>query len=69
MIDRFEILISNIGTVYKGNNRMEAENEYRECCETVDMPYGRASGENVTFMVDGDIHREHTSNAPEMEHE
>lgn len=59
MIDRFEIIVGNIGTVYRGNDRMEAENEFRECRELVDAPYGRASGESVTFMMDGDIHEEY----------
>lgn len=68
MIDRFEIIVGNVGTVYTGNNRVEAENEYRECCAMVDQPYGRASGEDVTFMMDGDIHEEYQSKAPQMEH-
>lgn len=59
MIDRFQIVVSNIGTVHSGMNRLDAEREYKECCEMVDKHYGRASGETVTFIMDGEIQYEH----------
>ena len=59
MTDRHEIIVGNVGTVYRGNSHVEAENEFRECCAMVDKPYGRASGEQVTWMLDNDIHEEY----------
>ena len=69
MIDRFQISVSNIGTIYSGSDRTKANIEFTECCQMVDSHYGRTSGETVTFMADGDVHAEHHSICKETDND
>jgi hypothetical protein len=55
----YEVIVGNIGTVYSGASKAEAEKTYRTYVQQSKAGYGRASGEDVTLMVDGEIAREH----------
>lgn len=55
-----EVIVGNIGKVYDGRGRKEAEGIFDEYCIQSRRKTGRASGEDVTWMVDDDIHRENS---------
>jgi len=55
-----EVVCGNIGTVYKGGGRVEAERCFREYVGQSKSKYGRASGECVTMFEDGEIEKEYT---------
>ena len=54
----YEVIVGNIGTVYRGENEELAENYYLDYIELAGSGVGRASGEPVTFFVDGEIKKE-----------
>jgi hypothetical protein len=51
---RYEVICGNIGTVYDGNNPVEARRIYGIYKEQSETGYGRAGGESVTIMEDGE---------------
>jgi hypothetical protein len=51
----YEVIVGNIGTVYSGSNYEEAEEEYKDYLDASQSPYGKASGEEVTFLKDNEI--------------
>ena len=55
----FEVIVGNIGTVYSGNNYMQAVSKYSAYVKLALSITGRASGESVVLMKHGDILREH----------
>ena len=54
----YQVIVSNIGTVYTGAQRPEAYRQFRRYQEA-SGGYGRAAGETVTLMVDGEIAKEY----------
>jgi hypothetical protein len=54
----YQVIVGNIGTVYSGAQRPEAYRQFRRYQET-SGDYGRALGETVTMMVDGEIVKEY----------
>lgn len=66
-MDKYEIIVDNIGCVYRGSDRAEMEREWAEWCEAVGAPYGRPSGECVTLYVDGEPEREYSPATAEQE--
>ncbi len=56
---KFEVVVGNIGTVYSGNNFMQASAKYSSYLKDSESGYGRAAGENVTLLHDGEIRMEH----------
>ena len=54
----YEVTVGNIGTVYRGENEELAEENYQDYVELAELGSGRASGEPVTFFVDGEIQKE-----------
>ncbi len=52
----YEVIVGNIGTVYSGSNRKEAERIYNNWRKN--RSSYRASDEPVTMMVNGDIQKE-----------
>ena len=56
---KWEVSVSNIGTVHTGTDEAQARETYKEYCESADADYGRASGETVTLWLDGEIEAEH----------
>lgn len=56
--DWHEIVVGNIGTVYSGNNRSVAMAKWNTYREQSREDSGRASGESVTWLKNGEIWRE-----------
>jgi hypothetical protein len=55
---RFEVIVGNIGTVYDGASRKDANTTFNVYVELSQRQTGRAAGENVTMLIDGDIVKE-----------
>lgn len=55
----FEVLVGNIGTVYSGPMLKEALEYYGEYRRQSKTGYGRAAGESVVLLQDGEIRKEH----------
>lgn len=55
----FEVIVGNIGSVYRGDNHKEAVATFREYKKQSQSNSGRASGEAVTLMEDGEPILEH----------
>ena len=54
----YEVIVGNIGTVYRGENEELAEENYQDYVELAYREKGEASGEPVTFFVDDEIKKE-----------
>jgi hypothetical protein len=54
----YQVIVGNIGTVYSGAQRPEAYRQFRRYQEAAG-DYGRAKGETITMMVDGEIAKEY----------
>ncbi len=50
----FEVIVGNVGTVYSGYSRQEAERKYDTYAAISRSGVGRAGNEEVTLMVDGE---------------
>ena len=55
---QYETIVGNIGTVYSGTSYDEAQRKHDIYVEQAQGGYGRAAGETVTIMRDGDIYLE-----------
>jgi hypothetical protein len=55
----WEVVVGNIGSVYRGGRSDEAVSTYREYVKQSQSGRGRAGGEPVTLFRDGEIYREH----------
>lgn len=55
----FEVLVGNIGTVLTTEDEVEARNTFEAYVSKSESAYGRASGESVTLMKDGEPIDEH----------
>jgi hypothetical protein len=62
MRNTYHVYLSNIGHVYTGHSREAADKEFVECTREAKQPYGRASGETVTLMKNGELVREFNPN-------
>lgn len=67
MTPLFEVLVGNIGTVYSGPLFKEALQDYSEYKRQSARQYGRAAGEPVILLRDGEVKWEHTPK--ESQHE
>lgn len=56
---KHSIIVGNIGTVYDGNNKQEAEETYDCYCNMSMSGYGRASGEPVVWFIDNELYMEY----------
>lgn len=56
----YQVIVGNIGTVYSGNTEQTACDIFDEYVKMSQAPYGRASGESVTLMMDGEVALGHT---------
>jgi hypothetical protein len=56
---QYEIIVGNIGTVYTGTNGFEANKTFNQYRSASMSPHGRASGESVTLLKDGEVVREY----------
>lgn len=55
----FEVIVGNIGTVYSGNNFMQASCKYSHYVKASKSGTGSAAGESVTLMHNGKLRMEH----------
>ncbi len=58
-MDRFQVIVGNIGTVYSGDDYEVARAKYESYVTDSREGYGRAGGEDVVLMADDEIEREH----------
>jgi len=56
---RYEVIVGNLGRVYAGKSRLDANLMFREYRKKSDRGYGRVAGEAVTMFRDGEPVREH----------
>jgi hypothetical protein len=54
----YQVDVSNVGTVWSGNNPIDASREFNECKSLSESNYGRFAGEDVTMFRDGEIWQE-----------
>jgi hypothetical protein len=55
----YEVVVGNIGQTYNGTDRLTALKKFRAYRELSQRGRGRALGESVTLLRDGDIYKEH----------
>ena len=55
----YQVIVGNVGTVYDGDNRKEAEDAYADYVDFSKALMGRVGGEAVTLFCDGEILLEH----------
>ena len=60
-----EVHVGNIGMVHSGSNHKEAEGHYNNYVGLSKSGHGRAGGESVTWMKNGNIHKEHQGSREE----
>jgi hypothetical protein len=63
----YEVVVGNIGTVHHGNDRRTAEHVFAEYVSQSKAGYGRASGEPVTLLGDGEILKEYAGERTGMD--
>lgn len=56
---KYEVVVENIGTVYSGNNPVEARTNYGVYKRQSESGVGRAGNEAVVLFCDGEIELEH----------
>lgn len=56
---RYTVIVGNIGTVYDNTSAREAVNTYTEYRMQSNKGYGRAAGEPVTLLRNGELVAEH----------
>ena len=60
----YEVVVGNIGCVYYGEKLASANSAFKEYCKQSKESFGRASGESVVMMKDGEIIKEYIPNIP-----
>ncbi len=55
----FEVVVGNLGTVYRGHSPRKAANAYDKYVKMSENNYGRVGGESVVMLKDGEPCREH----------
>ncbi len=56
---KYEVIVGNIGTVYAGKSKDEAETKFDTYMVLSQSGCGRVSGEPVTMLKDGEIYQEY----------
>jgi len=51
----YEVVVGNVGRVYNGTSKREADKVYHDYCKMSRSGYGRAGGEEVGLFVDGEL--------------
>ena len=51
---KYQVIVGNIGTAHDGNNKKVALKHYKEYVHISKEPYGRASGEQVSLVMNGE---------------
>jgi len=55
----YELVVGNIGVVYRGPHAAIAVAEFDEYVDISKSGYGRAAGEEITLFKDGEVIKEH----------
>ena len=66
---KFQVTVSNIGTVYNGTSEHKAHKEYAEYCDASRLSWGLPSGEEVTLWENGEPIKEFNGYILGMYHE
>jgi len=61
----FEVIVGNVGSVYSGIQLKEALEHYGEYIQQSKTGLGRAGGEEVVLMKDGEPWKEHVPENPQ----
>lgn len=56
---QWQVIVGNVGTVYDGPSRRDAYATFNTYRNDSARGIGRAAGEPVTLLRDGDVFREH----------
>jgi len=56
---KYQVIVGNIGTVFDGDDLKNAKSTFKVYVEQSKSEFGRASGEDVCMMSDGEIVKEH----------
>jgi len=59
MADQHEVVVGNVGTVYRGDSSKAARLAYVEYVSQSKVGRGRAGGESVVWLWRGDVYREY----------
>lgn len=57
--EKYSVLVGNIGEVYSGYSEDEAEDNFSEYVAQSESKFGRAAGEIVSMLRNGEIVKEH----------
>jgi len=52
---RYQVVVGNIGTVFDGNDAGSALDNYKDYVNMSERGEGRAAGEHVALIVDGEV--------------
>ena len=63
----YEVIVGNVGSVYSGHNLREAMKKYRTYIDTSKSGVGRAGGESVMLMKNGEPHKEYAGTLSDTE--
>lgn len=63
---KYEITVGNIGTVYVGFNKITALDTFQEYVSRSKTNVGRAGGESVTMLKNGEIAKEYVGTVDKM---
>jgi len=58
-VNKYQVVVGNIGTVYSGNSLSLAKNHFEEYVKQSEGGYGRAANEDVTLFRSDEIIDEH----------
>ncbi len=59
LIRQYQVTVGNIGTIYSGTDETQADSMFQSYVENSKAKGGRASGESVTLLIDGEVSREY----------
>ena len=51
---KYQVIVGNIGTAHDGNNKKVAQKHYKDYVNISKEPFGRASGEQVSLIMNGE---------------
>lgn len=64
-MSKYELIVGNIGKVYDGDDRVEADRLFALYVDQSKSGVGRAGGEDVVLFEDDEIIREYTGHLKE----
>ena len=68
MKHKYEVVVGNIGSVYDGSDESEGRRKYQSYVDLSRSNIGRAGGESVVLMQDGEILKEYEGPASRAEY-